>query len=82
MYANFSKCDFFKEKIQYLGHVISAEGITVDPKKINTIMEWGVPKYVVDIRSFMGLVGYYRRFIEVFLKIAFLYISVANGEGL
>ena len=71
LYAKFSKCDFFKEQIQYLGHVISTEGISVDPKKIKTIMEWRVPKNVADIRSFMGLASYYRRFINGFSKIAF-----------
>ena len=60
IYAKFSKCDFYKEQIQYLGHVFFAEGIEVDPIKINTIMEWRVPKNIADIRSFMGLVGYYR----------------------
>ena len=49
IYAKFSKCDFDKEKIQYLGHVIYAEGIIVDLEKINTIMEWRVPKNVADI---------------------------------
>ena len=49
LYAKFSKCDFFKDKIQYLGHVISKEGISVDPDKIRAIMEWPVPKYVTDV---------------------------------
>ena len=71
MYAKFSKCDFFKTKIQYLGHVVTAEGIAVDLEKIKTIMEWRVPQNVADIRSFMGLAGYYRRFIEGFSKIAY-----------
>eukprot|EP00253_Pinus_taeda_P013617 PITA_13617 len=71
LYAKFSKCDFFKEEIQYLGHVISKEGIAVDPEKIKAIMDWPVPKDVADIRSFMGLAGYYRRFVEGFSKVAF-----------
>eukprot|EP00253_Pinus_taeda_P021530 PITA_21530 len=54
LYSKFSKCDFFKEEIQYLGHIITKEGIAVDPEKIRTIMEWPVPKDVADIRSFMG----------------------------
>eukprot|EP00253_Pinus_taeda_P018339 PITA_18339 len=69
--AKFSKCDFFKEEIQYLGHVITKEGIAVDPEKIKTIMEWPIPKDVADIRSFMGLAGYYRRFVEGFSRIAY-----------
>jgi hypothetical protein len=71
LYAKFDKCDFYQKKIQYLGHVISAEGIAVDPEKIRAIMEWPIPKDVVDIRSFMGITGYYRRFIEGFSKIAY-----------
>lgn len=70
-YANFSKCDFLKEEIQYLGHVIFVEGISVDPEKIRTIMEWKVPQDMAEIRSFMGLAGYYQRFIESFSKISF-----------
>ena len=60
LYAKFSKCDFFKEEIKYIGHIISKKGIAVDPEKIKTIMEWKVPQNVADIRSFMGLAGYYR----------------------
>jgi hypothetical protein len=71
LYANFSKCDFFQKKIHYLGHVISKEGVVVDPNKIRSIMEWPTPKDISDIRSFMGLVGYYRRFIKGFSKIGF-----------
>jgi hypothetical protein len=55
LYANFDKCDFYQKEIQYLGHVISAEGIVVDPEKMKAIMEWPVPKDVADIRSFMGI---------------------------
>eukprot|EP00253_Pinus_taeda_P012189 PITA_12189 len=71
LYAKFSKCDFFKAEIQYLGHVITKDGIAVDPEKIKAIMEWPVPKDVADVRSFMGLAGYYRRFVEGFSKVAF-----------
>eukprot|EP00253_Pinus_taeda_P035941 PITA_35941 len=71
LYAKFSKCDFFREEIQYLGHVITKEGIAVDPEKIKMIMEWPIPKDVADIRSFMGLAGYYRRFVEGFSTIAY-----------
>jgi hypothetical protein len=71
LYAKFDKCNFYQKGIQYLGHVISSEGIVVDPEKIKSIMEWPVPKDVVDIWSFMGIMGYYRRFIEGFSKIAY-----------
>ena len=65
----FNKCDFFKDKIQYLGHVVTKEGISVDPKKIKAIEDWSVPKDVTDVRSFMGITGYYRRLIEGFSRI-------------
>eukprot|EP00253_Pinus_taeda_P002305 PITA_02305 len=80
LYAKFSKCDFFKEEIQYLGHVITKDGIAVDPEKIKAIMEWPVPKDVADIRSFMGLAGYYRRFVEGFSKMAFP-ITLVQKKG-
>eukprot|EP00253_Pinus_taeda_P012980 PITA_12980 len=71
LYGKFSKCDFYKEQIQYLGHIITKEGIAVDPEKIKNIMEWPTPKDVADIRSFMGLAGYYWRFVEGFSRVAY-----------
>jgi hypothetical protein len=71
LYAKFDKCDFYQKKIQYLGHVISEEGIAVDLEKIGDIMEWMIPKDIADIRSFMGIIGYYHRFIEGLSKIAY-----------
>eukprot|EP00253_Pinus_taeda_P031631 PITA_31631 len=71
LYTKYSKCDFYKEQIQYLGHIITKEGIAVDPEKIRTIMEWPIPKDVADIRSFMGLEGYYRQFVEGFSRVAY-----------
>ena len=70
LFAKFNKCDFFKDKIQYLGHVVTKEEISVDPEKIRAIKDWPVPKDVTDIRSFMGITGYNRRFIEGFSRIA------------
>jgi hypothetical protein len=67
LYAKFDKCDFYQKRIQYLGHVISEEGIVVDPEKIRAIMEWPIPKDVADIKSFMGITGYYHRFIYIFI---------------
>jgi hypothetical protein len=71
LYVKFDKCDFYQKKIQYLGHVISKEGIAVDPEKIRDITEWNIPKDVADIWSFMGIIGYYHKFIEGLSKIAY-----------
>jgi hypothetical protein len=73
-----SKCSFYQKKIHYLGHIISKEGIAVDPEKIEAIIGWSVPKNVTEIRSIMGLAGYYRRFIEGFSKIAHRITSLKN----
>ncbi|GKG05771.1 putative reverse transcriptase domain-containing protein, partial [Tanacetum coccineum] len=70
LYAKFSKCEFWIPKVQFLGHVIDSEGIHVDPAKIESIKDWTSPKSPIEIRQFLGLVGYYRRFIEGFSKIA------------
>ena len=70
LYAKLSKCEFFKNHIQYLGHVISKDGISVDPNKIKAIINWPIPKDVPEVRSFMGITGYYQKFIEGFSKIA------------
>ena len=70
LYAKFSKCEFYKDKIQSLGHIISEKGLAVDPKKIKAIKEWPVPTYVSVVRSFMGISGYYYRFVERFSAIA------------
>ncbi|GKB14132.1 putative reverse transcriptase domain-containing protein [Tanacetum coccineum] len=70
LYAKFSKCEFGLSKVQFLGHVIDSEGIHVDPAKIESVKDWASPKTPTKIRQFLGLAGYYKRFIKGFSKIA------------
>nr|GEX68818.1 putative reverse transcriptase domain-containing protein [Tanacetum cinerariifolium] len=69
LYAKFSKCEFWIPKVQFLGHVIQNQGIYVDPTKIKSVKDWASPKSPTEIRQFLGLAGYYRRFIEGFSKL-------------
>jgi hypothetical protein len=70
LYAKFSKCEFWLKSVKFLGHTISHDGISVDPSKVQEVMDWKPPKSVHQIRSFLGLAGYYRRFILDFPRIA------------
>nr|GEV38212.1 putative reverse transcriptase domain, ribonuclease H-like domain, aspartic peptidase domain protein [Tanacetum cinerariifolium] len=70
LYAKFSKCEFWIPKVQFIGYVINSQGIHVDPAKIKSIKDWASPKTATEIRQFLGLAGYYKKFIEGFSKIA------------
>ncbi|KAK1677859.1 hypothetical protein QYE76_038707 [Lolium multiflorum] len=70
LYAKFSKCEFWLKEVGFLGHILSAGGIAVDPAKIKTVTEWQAPTTQTEVRAFLGLAGYYRRFVEGFSSIA------------
>ncbi|WVZ80238.1 hypothetical protein U9M48_027731 [Paspalum notatum var. saurae] len=70
LYVKFSKCEFWIDEVHFLGHVVSKGGIAVDPSKVSTVTNWKVPKIPKEVHGFLGLAGYYRRFIENFSRIA------------
>ena len=70
LYAKLKKCEFWLDSVAFLGHVVSKDGIAVDPKKVEAVVEWNRPNSVTEVRSFLGLAGYYRRFVEGFSHLA------------
>jgi hypothetical protein len=80
LYAKLSKCEFWLKQVGFLGHVISKGGISMDPSKVQDVLSWKAPTSVSDIQSFLKLVGYYRRFIEGFLKISKLMTELLKKD--
>ncbi|KAJ8751859.1 hypothetical protein K2173_026059 [Erythroxylum novogranatense] len=70
LFAKFTKCEFWLDEVVFLGHIVSGEGIRVDPHKIEVVRSWQVPRNVLELRSFLRLAGYYRRFVEGFSVIS------------
>ena len=70
LYAKLKKCECWLESVAFLGHVISKDGISIDSNKVEAVIEWNRPNNVTEICSFLGLVGYYRRFVEGFSHLA------------
>ncbi|XP_058185830.1 uncharacterized mitochondrial protein AtMg00860-like [Rhododendron vialii] len=69
LYAKLSKCEFWFSIVKFLSHVVSNGGMSVDPRKVESVMNWQRPKYVFEVRSFLGLAGYYRSFIQDFSRL-------------
>ena len=70
LYAKLSKCDFWLKEVSFLGLIVSTKGIRADPIKIEAVVNWKLPRNVTEVRSFLGLTGYYRRFMKGFSVIA------------
>jgi hypothetical protein len=80
LYAKSSKCAFGVQEVEYLGHIVSHEGVKVDPKKIKAMREWPIPKTLKKLRGFLGLIGYYRKFVKNCGQIITLLTTLLNKE--
>ena len=76
-----SKCDFFKRKITYLGHVVSEQGVETDPEKVKAVKDWPIPKTVTEVRSFLGFANHYRRFLKGYANIARPLNKLISGDN-
>ena len=80
LYAKFNKCEFWLTDVRFMGHIMSASGVSVDLEKVEAVMSWERPKSVFEIRSFLRLAGYYRRFIEDFSHLAAPMLKLTRKE--
>jgi len=80
LYAKMSKCSFFQQSVHFLGHVVSADGVYVDPRKITTIADWPCPRNVSELRSFLGLGNHFKRFIQGYAKLTAPLIDLSSGR--
>ena len=81
LFAKLSKCDFWLKKVSFLGHIMSVEGIRVDLAKIKAIVSWKLPRNVTEVRIFLGLAGYYQRFVKGFFVIASTLTKLLRKRG-
>jgi hypothetical protein len=81
LYAKPSKCFFGVKEVEYLGHIVSHEGVKVDPNKIKAMMEWPIPKTLKNLRGFLGLIGYYCNFFRHYGRIAAPLMSLTNKDA-
>ena len=70
LFAKLSKCSFWQKSIGFLGHIVSDQGVSVDPEKVQTIRDWPQPRNATEVRSFLGLAGYYRKYVKGFASLA------------
>jgi hypothetical protein len=80
LYAKFTKCEFWLQKVSFLGHILIVEGVAMDPEKVTAVANWRRPTTVNEIRSFLGLASYYKRFIEGFSNIARLMTKLLQKD--
>jgi hypothetical protein len=80
LYAKPSKCFFGVKEVKYLGHIVSHEGVKVDPNNIKAMMDWLIPKTLKNLRGFLGLTGYYRKFVRNYGRIATPLMTLTNKD--